>query len=133
VDALKPIAFFREHTGDPGTDRQQEQVRQTAARVNAMPFSRGKLVTVDVVKATGNAAGGDVLLAHALGQAAAVMVVRVRAGLITQPYESASQSDLNPDKLLRLTMGVTSGSPVVDLWIYPAASLVTDPTTGLGV
>ena len=130
---MKPIATFREHTGDVQRDREQERVRQVTDRVNAMPFARGKLVTVNVVTATGNAAGGDVVLAHGLGEAAAAMVVRVRAGLIAQPYESATQSDLTATKQVRLTIGVTSGTPVVDLWMYPAASLVVDPTTGLGV
>lgn len=128
-----PIAFFRQHTNNLNEEREQERTRSIAARLNAIPFALGKLVTIDVVQATGSAAGGSVVLAHGLGTQAALMMVRCRAGLVVAPYESSSQSDLDSTKQVRVVIGVTSGNPVVDLWVYPAASLVTNSLTGIGL
>lgn len=107
----RKVAKTRIHTGDLRIDAVQGRTDAAATALNAIPFARGKLLSLSL---TANVA---TIVSHKLGVAAAFIVIRHLApGLVA---ETISQTGLDPVNQLRVMSDTTMD---VDLWFYPRSS-----------
>lgn len=114
------LGFHREHTGDRAADAIQSDRDRIAKTLNAFPFARGKLISVDLTGGVGTT------INHGLGTPAACYIVRPNydgSGNVVRIAESgtAYQAALDLNNQLSIVADV---SGLLDLWFYPRASKV---------
>lgn len=116
----------REFFGNRAQDAQESGRSDIARTLNAIPFLKGRLISVKLAAAT------DLYLSHGLGAPAAFFVIRQNYdGTATAAIvvESASSVQAKLDQNRQIGV-VASAACTVDLWVYPRASAQIDLTTG---
>jgi hypothetical protein len=97
-------------TGDRLLTEIQARIRVITDALRALPFLRGKLVSVSLPN-------GDTVVTHSLGTAASFIIVRRPAACSI--VESTNQGGIDPKNQVRIT---ATGTAKGDLWFYPRAS-----------
>lgn len=125
VRGPKILPRGRVQTESPDVLREQTKREETTARLNQCPSLFGRLVSVKF-------AGGDQIVNHGLGALAAFRIERQNyngtgsSGFVALLAEASSQSGLDEKNQMR----IHAVDPcTADLWFYPRASQVIDPTT----
>lgn len=127
--APKPFSTRTEQFPDRAQNDEARSRSELARLLNAVPFLRGRLISVTLT------AGTPLTVNHGLSAKAAFMVARHNyngVGTAASVAEAADvyQSGLNPKTQMAVISGATCR---LDLWFYPAASKVVDPATGQSV